>query len=64
MPLEVHELRGSSNRADRSIPAFIYCGVELGVVCLHVSWLWRLCSVPSVKWWQRRRGIYLNIWKT
>lgn len=44
MPLEFHELLGTSDRAGRRIPAVVSC-----TVCLHGAWLWRHCSLLQVR---------------
>lgn len=45
--LEVRELLDTPDRADRSISAFIYHGVEQGTVCLPGFCLWRHCFTAS-----------------
>lgn len=44
-PLERQELLGTSDRAHRSISAFVHCRLELGTVCPHWPCLWRHCSL-------------------
>lgn len=44
MPLEFHELLGTSDRAGRGIPVFVSC-----TVCLYGAWLWRHCFLLQVK---------------